>query len=163
MSSSYNVWLIATISPAAFQPGAVNLAPFVQDIRGIDAGISLHEGLDLDVGVITTTPEAAEQIGKFITNVMQTGLTSKLDIKQALEVARKVQVSSDGNRIHLKFALTKEELETQIRTMRKMAPTTNPRMAEPTSTPMNRAPQSIKIYGLDDGVREIPLTNAAGH
>ncbi|MGD1090947.1 MAG: hypothetical protein ABSB35_03030 [Bryobacteraceae bacterium] len=159
MSSSYNVWLIATISPSAFQPGAVSFGRFVQDIRGIDAGISLHEGMDLDVGVLTSTPEAAELIGKLITNGMQTALTSKLDIKEALNVARKVQVSSDGNRIHVKFALTQEELENQIRTMRKAPPTTNLRIAEPTSAPVNRAPQTIRIYGLDDGVREIPVSS----
>lgn len=163
MSSSYNAWLIATISPAAFQPGAMSLAQFLQDIRGIDAGISLHEGLDLDVGVSTSTPEAAEQLGKLITNGMQTALTAKLDIKQALDVARKLQVSSDGNRMHLKFSLSKEELETQIRTMRQAQATTSPRIAEPISAPVNRAPQTIKIYGLDDGVREIPITNATGH
>jgi hypothetical protein len=159
MFSSYNVWLTSTISPAAFQPGAVSFGQFFQDIRGVDAGVAMHEGLDLDVGIITSTPEAADLLGKLITNGMQTALTSKLEIKQALDVARKVVVSSEGNRIHLKFSLTKEELEQQIQIMRKTPPTTNLRIAEPTSAPVNRAPQTIKIYGLDDGVREIPVTS----
>jgi hypothetical protein len=159
MFSSYNVWLTSTISPAAFQPSAVGFGQFFQDIRGVDAGIAMHEGLDLDVGVITSTPEAAELLAKLITNGMQTALTSKLDIKQALDVARKVLVSSDGNQIHLKFSLTKEELEKQIQIMRKTPPTTNLQIAQPTSAPVNRAPQTIKIYGLDDGVREIPVSS----
>jgi hypothetical protein len=153
MSSSYDAWLIATISPSAFQPAEVGLAKLFQDIGGIDAGVSLRDGLDLDIGLLTSTPKAAQEIEKLLSDGLQAALTSKLDEKQAIEVARNLQVSADGNKMHLLFKLSKEELETQIQMARQARATTNSRIA----VPADPGPKKIRIFGLDDGVHEIPF------
>lgn len=148
MGSKYDVWAIATISPAAFQPGQLNAVKFVQDVRGINLGMSFRDGLDVDLGLVASTPKAADDMGKMVSFGLQAALTSKLDAQQAQDVARKMQISLDGNQMHVKFGLSKEELEKQIRTIQK---------APAIANPVNRPAQTIKIYGLDDGVREIPV------
>lgn len=159
MASSYNVWVIATISPSAFQPGQMDIGKFAQDIRGIDAGMSVRDGLDLDIGVLASTAKAADDIGKLLSMGLQAGLASKMDPKGAMEIARKMQISSDGTRMHIKFTLNKEELENQMRTLQQARMTSNPRIAPaPVSVVPDRSPKTIKIFGLDDGVHEIPFS-----
>jgi hypothetical protein len=54
----------------------------------------------------------------------------------------------------MNVSLTKEELEQQMRTMQN-----SPRAFAPAPAPEPKpnTPRTVKIYGLDDGVREIPL------
>ena len=143
MSPDRDLWLIATVSPSAFQPSNMNLGRIASDIHGIDAGFSLRDGLDFEVAVLTKTPEIAHELGEQFSTLIKDAVASKLDKAQASDLARKLQISSDGSQLRVKFALTKDELEGQIRTMRAA------RAAAPRNT--------IKILGLDDGVREIPI------
>jgi hypothetical protein len=54
----------------------------------------------------------------------------------------------------MNVSLTKDELEQQMRTMQN-----SPRAFAPAPAPEPKpnTPRTVKIYGLDDGVREIPL------
>ena len=118
------------------------------EIKGIETGISVHDGFNLEMTLATRSPETAAMLSELVSTQVRQATAGKLDNQQAAEFLRALRIDSEGDRMRVKLALTKEEMERQIRTMQSARAT----KVEDT------APKTIKIFGLDDGVREIPLS-----
>jgi hypothetical protein len=154
LASNNDIWLIARDSISNLQPRGVAVSAIAADIEGMEASVSLRDGFALQVSLNTKTEEAARQLAQLLTTQMQTTMATKLDSQQAAELMRNFRISAEGTRMGMNVSLTKDELEQQMRTMQN-----SPRAFAPAPAPEPKpnTPRTVKIYGLDDGVREIPL------
>ena len=156
LASKNDIWLIARDSISNFQPAGVAVNPIAAEVEGVEAGISARDGFVLELSIDTKTEAGAQQLAQLLSTQLETALATKLDREQSAILMRSLRIGSAGNQMALNFTLTKEELEQRIREMqtsrRALAPPPSPSPA-----PKSNTPRSVKIYGLDEGVREIPL------
>ena len=155
MAAIDDFWLIATLPPSAFQPAGMNvdLGKAMSGIQGLDTGFSLRDGLRFELGLATKTPDIAHELAQQISAQLQTALASRLDAQQGADLIRKLEIGSEGSRIGIKIALTKEEVSRAMQIMEAARRNAAPGTA---ATPGD-GPKTIRILGLDDGVKEIPL------
>jgi hypothetical protein len=156
--------VLAGISPSRLQPAGMNLGAMLEEIAGVEVGLSIRDGMDLDLSILTKTPKVAEQLRERAAQQLQAVLASRASAQlgdgQATDFLRRVQLSAAGNRLRVKMTMTQAEVDRQIRMMRASAAAPKREMAV-RAAPEPRPSPKIRIYGLDDGVREIPLDGAA--
>ncbi|HEV2200430.1 MAG TPA: hypothetical protein VGR73_11475 [Bryobacteraceae bacterium] len=182
LSASNDIWIVARDASGNLQKASGPAAAFAAEIEGLDLGLAVHEGFNLDISLATKTEMGAQSLAQLLTAQMQIAVGSKMDAAKAADFWRKVKVGADGKRMHVQVALTKEELQENIRLMqqqRAAAQTSVASSAAPAAvrittpggtTPITVSqppaisqpagppkPRSIKIYGLDDGIHEIKL------
>jgi hypothetical protein len=155
LASKNDIWLIARDAMSSLQPTGVAANPMTAEIDGVEGGVSTRDGFVLELSIDTKTEAAARQLTQLFTKQMETAIATKLNREQSAILMRSFHISSEGNRMALNFSLTKEELEQRMREMQ-----TSPRAftsQSPAPEPKSNTPRTIKIYGLDEGVREIPV------
>ena len=141
IAPSHDLWVVATAPPEGFQPTGMNVKELASYVKGIDLGISFRDGLDFEMSFASKNAEAAHEVAQYVSGHLQTAMAGK----DPNEIAGKVQVTSEGSRASVKFALSKDELVQQIR------------KAQTARGAVDEKAKTIRIVGLDDGVREIPL------
>ena len=155
-----DLWLLATapssmFPPAGFQPAGVNLQTVASEIRGIEAGVAFHEGLKLAISLSTKDAESAGKVARLITTKLHSSMEGKVDAQQAEEFLRKMDITAQGNQIRVKFAMSQTEMDRAVALAQKMN-SARPQFA---LRPQPQRPESgtIKVYGMPEGVREIPV------
>ncbi len=172
LASSNEVWMVFEDPTGALQQKAGPAALFAGEIEGLDIGVAVRDGLHLDFGLSTKTEAGAEALAQLLATQMQSAVNAKLDGQKAQEFWKNVKMGAAGKRVMLQISMTKEELQENIRLAREQrtspagarppvatamtgaTPAAAPKLALPPPPPK---PRSVKIYGLDDGVREIKL------
>ena len=171
-----DIWIVARDSSGTLQKATGPGAIFASEIEGLDLGLAVHDGFNMGIGLDTKTEAGAQMLSNLISTQMQTAVSAKLDDQKAAEFWRKVKVSSEGKRMQLRVALTKEELAENIRIMQEQrsalpsaksaasmrvnsgdVAVSGPGLVTTTHPAAPPQPRSVKIYGLDDGVRVINL------
>jgi hypothetical protein len=155
LASNNDIWLIARDTISNLQPAGVPVNPIAAEVEGVEAGISARDGFVLELSIDTKTEAAAQQLAQLLSTQLETALATKLDSQQSAILMRSFHIGSAGNQMALNFSLTKEELEQRMREMQTSRRAFTP--PSPAPAPKSNTPRSVKIYGLDDGVREIPL------
>jgi hypothetical protein len=148
LAPNRDFWLVATAPPVDFQAAGIKARELAAYIKGIDVGISVHDGLDFELSFASKSPEAAQEIAQYIGEQMKTAMAGKSQDAVSDEIARKVQVSSEGTQARVTFVVSKEELEREMRKLKE---------SRAAAALQEAKPQTIKIVGLDEGVKEIPL------
>jgi hypothetical protein len=82
-------------------------------------------------------------------------MEGKLDAQQAAEFLRKMDITAEGNQIRVKFAMNQDEMDRAVALARKMNAASPNFALHP--QPQRPEPGTIKIYGMPEGVREIPI------
>jgi len=183
LASSNEIWIVARDSSGALQKGTGPAAMFASEVEGVDLGLAVREGFNMDISLATKTEAGAQALAQLFATQMQSAVNAKLDGQKAQDFWSKVKMGADGKRIQVQIAMTKEELRENIRLAQEQrAPQTSgkPSVAawvmpgnnsaaltvggpkpvtkvQPTAPAKPPAPRVVKIYGLDDGVREIQL------
>ena len=186
LAASNDVWIVAHDDSGNMQKASGPAAIFAAEIQGVELGLALRDGLNLDINLATKTEVGAQSLATLLTTQMQTAIGSKMDAAQAAEFWRRIKIGADGKRMQVQLSMTKEELRENIRLAQQQRAASpgaiasasssaagpgSIRMTTPSSTtpvavsqpPAVSAPsgppkpRTVKIYGLDDGVREIPL------
>jgi hypothetical protein len=155
-----DLWLLATAPqsispPPGFQAAGVNLQKLASEIRGIEAGLAFHDGLKLAINLSTKDAESANKLVRLITAKLQNSMEGKLDAQQAAEFLRKMDITAEGNQIRVKFAMNQDEMDRAVALARKMNAASPNFALHP--QPQRPEPGTIKIYGMPEGVREIPI------
>lgn len=158
MAAVNDAWIIVTMPPSAFQPANLDLGKLASSIRGLDAGIAFRDGFNLEVNVAMQDAEAAQDLARQLSVQLVSAVSGKLDDQQALELRQKLQIGSQGNQMNVKFALTREEMDRQLKAMQTRSKENPPSMPAFIPRPEPTQPATIRIYGLDEGIREIPLS-----
>jgi hypothetical protein len=169
LASTHDFWMIADAPLSKFQPATTSVGnplasplatQFASQIKGMDMGLSVRDGFQLELSLATESDAVAAQMTQLLSAQIQMAMLAQANRPEAAEMARKLQIGAEGNRMRVNIALTKDEFEQQMRTVqaaRAMAGTPTPRPAPRQTKPAT--PGKIIIYGLEGGPREIQTTH----
>jgi len=178
LAAANDFWLVAKDTASSLiQAAGAN--PFASEIDGLEIGMQLREGMGLDLSLATKTEAAAGMFAQLLSAQIQSAVASKSDDPAVAELVKKLQVGSQGNRMTVHIALTKEEVEQSMKLAQAaranagMTRTTtatstgaaaagsygvsSPAPVRPQAAPVPAGPRKVRIYGLDEGVREITI------
>jgi hypothetical protein len=150
--SQDDLWVVATGLPDTL---ADRFIPIDAVAQGFEGGVSLQGGLKLKAAFTTPSEESADQLVETLKGMLV-----------SMPVAtRGIEVRIDQNTVTLSMAVTDQQLAAALKTtapvVAKATPKPEPVVATPVPpTPVAAkpaAPQVIRIYGLDDGPREIVM------
>lgn len=170
LAGKNDLWIIAKASPSDFSNKGSEQAPFLNDVESIEAGVSLQTGFGLELNLGTKSDESAQtmasgfqfMLGMMMNGQKETGMT---------DLTKKLYISTDGPLVHIVFSLDQQEVQAALE---KMGPAMLAHAGGPSgkeaevraamnghSQPLPEPPppekRVIRIYGLDEGVREIPF------
>ncbi len=134
-------WIVSGHLP---DPLASRFVPIEAEAEGFEGSISLQGGLRLSAWLRTSSPEDAADVADSL----------KETIASLPPVAQGIQVRVDQTSVNLSLGLTPVQFLAALRSSSAAAPVAEVSVKpEPISKPVG--PQVIRIYGLDDGPREI--------
>ena len=159
MAANHDLWIIANVPPSAFQPSNMSLGSMAADISGLEFGMAMRDSFKLEISVATKTPEAAQRMAQLLTSHLQLAAAGKLSNPQAAEMMKKLQIAADGNRLGIRLEATREEMERNIQEMQKSFQAGSAMGAASEARPNTPPPPpagTIRVYGMQGGVQEIP-------
>ncbi len=156
LAASNDIWIVATALRSEPSSGL----PFASfQIDSADIALNLHQGLSLDLGLDADSESTAHSLEQAVSSQLQFLTATQQNNPDAADLMRRLEIHTEGNRVQFHVAMTEEELEKQIRNAQAMrlaagSPGSN---SFPKPEPQPQGPRTVKIFGLDDGVREIPF------
>lgn len=179
LSSRFDLWFAGVGAPgdlagAAAMPQAQMLA----DVESFEAGVSLQNGLGLELSLNSKTEESAKALAGAVQGLMGLAAMHAGANPEAAEFLKKLHVKTEHARVSLALSIDQAELEKGIQQIRASA---GPAMAgvqvRPKITGTNATnlpalphaavipvapikpaePAVIRIYGAEGGTKEIPL------
>ncbi len=172
LAATHDFWLIADgpltgFEPTAAAPSNALAAQLAAQVKGLDMGLALRDGFQLEVGVAAESDAVAAQMAQLLSSQIQMAMLVRANqpgAAGAAEIARKLQIVAVGNRMQLSLVLTKDEFAKQLRAAQAAGMQAATSSSSPTTQPMVRPaqpanPGHITIYGLDDGPRVIQTTH----
>jgi hypothetical protein len=161
LAATNDFWMVAKDTASSLKQ-ATGANPFTSEIDGLEVGAQLREGLDLDLNLATKTEAAAGMFAQLLSAQIQSAIATKADDPAVAELVKKLQVGSQGNRMTVHLALTQEEMEHSMKVAQAARANAGVRQTataapKPQAPPVPAGPRKVRIYGLDEGVREITL------
>ena len=141
LAQGKDLWVIATQLP---DPLAGIFVPIDAESANFEGGISFRDGMELHATLDAATDDAATAIAESL----------RQSIPTLPEIAKALTVSIDAHTVTMNLEVTPDQLSAALHP----APVTVAIPAPlPMAAPKPEGPQVIRIYGLDDGPREIIL------
>ena len=180
MEANYDFWVISAASEITNNDQVAGLlqggAEWMSDLQGIETGINLHSGLVADFLVRFGSEASAKRVLAELTRIMNMAAKDK-NAGQMQTVAKHLKFNQEGTALKASLKLSQQELEKSAQAFEagrkasaRLAGTTAS-IASRTPVPMTARPQAapvepqkpavIRIEGLDDGPREIPMGNSS--
>ena len=141
-----DLWVVAAGLP---DPLAGRFLPIDTPAEGFDGGVSLENGLRLQAAFATSSEDAANQLVETLKGML---------VSMPL-ATRGIEIGIDQNSVTLSMAMTEQQLAAGLKTAPAVVaktPKPEPVAAAPVVA-KPAAPQVIRIYGLDEGTREIVM------
>jgi hypothetical protein len=138
-----DLWVVAAGLP---DPLANRFLPIDTEAEGFEGGVTLDAGLKLKATFLASSEEGANQL---VETVKQTLISMPL-------ATGGIEVRVDQNNVTLSMAVTEQQLLAGLKTTTPVVADAAPK-AEPVVAAKPAAPQVIRIYGLDEGTREIKM------
>jgi hypothetical protein len=144
--SQDDLWVVAVRLPDVL---AERFMPIDPEAEGFEGGVSLQAGLKLKAMFTTSSEEAADQLVETLKGML---------VSMPL-ATRGIEIGIDQNNVTLSMAVTEQQLAAGLKTttpiVAKAAP--KPEPEPPPAAVKPAAPQVIRIYGLDEGTREVVM------
>jgi hypothetical protein len=181
LAATNDLWIVASASPADFSSKGIQPAPFLNDIESIEAGLSLQQGLGLQLNLGADSEESARNMAAGLQMMLGMFMASQGNRPGMPDLGEKLRVSADGSLVKVALSLDESELEqgfTQLKASM-MSPKgvesgdvdvraavrgsgewswassqTRPAQVQPASPQEKKV---IRIYGLEEGAREVPF------
>jgi len=169
LAATHDFWLLAEGPLTGFQPSGTApsnplAAQLAAQVKGMDMGLALRDGFQLELSIATESEAFAAQMTQLVSTQIQTALSAPNNPPETAELANKLHIAAEGNRMQLSLALTKDEFVEQMRaaeSARMQAGMTS--SSQPTPSPVRQPkpanPGKITIYGLEGGPRVIQTTH----
>lgn len=155
LAAASDLWLVADVPPAEL---AAAEAPIpLEGIEGIEVSASFREGLEAGVHLRAAS---AGRAGELARTLEALGLLAAAKLGAAghsVSAWEEFRVGVEGDRVELAVRLKPDQLASAIAAAT-FGLAAGPQMAEAPragSIPLGR--RNVRIYGLEEGVREIPL------
>jgi hypothetical protein len=169
LAATHDFWLITDGPFSGFQPSGTApsnplAAQMAAQVKGLDMGLALRDGFQLELGVAAESDVVAAQMTQLLSTQIQMALSAPTNPPETAEIANKLHITAEGNRMQLSLALTKDEFAKQLlaaQTARMQAGTTSSAQPKlpPVRQPKPANPGQITIYGLEGGPRVIQTTH----
>jgi len=146
--SQDDLWVVASRLP---DPLADRFIPIDAEAEGFEGGVSLGTGLNLKAVFTSSSEDAADQMVETLKGML---------VSMPLGT-RGIEIAIDQNNVTLSMAVTEQQLAAGLKAaapvVAKAAAKPEPKPEPVGATPVvsKPAPQVIRIFGLDDGPREI--------
>ncbi len=164
LAATHDFWIIADESLSKFQPASTASNPIAtqlaSQIKGLDFGLAVREGFQFELSLATESEAAATQMAQMLGTQIQMAVASQPNSAETAEMAQKLKIDSQGNRMRVSLALTNDEFAAQLQAAqaaRLQAAAAAPHAPPPAVRPAK--PGKIVIYGLDEGPRVIETTH----
>jgi hypothetical protein len=167
LRDDYDIWALFAIAPTELAGRLLPDLPLMDEVHGLDLGVSLKAGLDIRVGLDTDSEESATHLSDAMRKALKLAMKDMLQGPNAAKSAnlaaavKKLQIGADKSDVQLTLRLDAAEVE------RGLAEAARRQQADQAALALTIAPhhvppppppkQSIHIEGLDDGPKEIPL------
>ncbi len=132
--------------PRLPDPLANRFIPIDTEADGFEGGVTLDAGLKLKATFLASSEEGANQL---VETVKRTLISMPL-------ATGGIEVRVDQNNVTLSMAVTEQQLLAGLKTTTPVVANAAPK-PEPVVAAKPAAPQVIRIYGLDEGTREIKM------
>ena len=174
LAAANDVWVVVRDVAGDIKKAAGPGAAFASEVEGLDVGLAARDAFNLDLSLATKTEAGAQMFAQLLSSQMQSAMAAKMDDQTAAETLKRVKVSANGRSMQIQIAMTKDELLENMRRMQEQRSNGGTRLARgpaamgssamttastlaPAEPPAPPKPRVIKIYGLDDGTKEIQL------
>ena len=171
LASTHEIWIIASDSLSKFQPQGSDASnalasKIASQIKGLDMALSVRDGIELQLAVATENETVANQMAQMLSGQLSLAMLTQTADPWAADMAKRLHVDTEGAHVRVSFALTADEFAEQLRKSQTMMTAragvgahgadvqTSSEPAKPQPKPV---PGKVKIYGLDEGVKEIQL------
>jgi hypothetical protein len=153
---SKDLWVVATQLP---DPLASLFVPIETETKTFEGSVSVRDGLHLEATIDAGSEDAAAAVGE----------TLRSSISTLPAVAHDLRVTVDAQRVLLALEVTQQHFDSGLREpVAAPAPVASPSAITPPAAiplptpavaeaPKPASPQIIRIFGLDEGPREIVL------
>lgn len=150
LAAASDLWLVVVVPPAKL---AADESPIPLDgIEGIEMSASFREDLEAGVHLRAASARRAGELARTLESLGLLAAAKLGATGQSASAWEEFRVSVEGDRVGLAVRLKPDQLASAI------AAAASPQMAEAPragSTALGR--RNVRIYGLEEGVREIPL------
>jgi hypothetical protein len=136
-----DLWVVSASLPDEL---ADRFIPIDTEAEGFEGGVSLDAGLTLKATFLSSSDEGANQL---VETLKQTLMSMPLG-------TRGIEIRIDQNDVILSMALTGQQLVAGLKPAAAVVTKAEPQ-PEPGVAAKPAVPQVIRIYGLDEGTREI--------
>jgi len=137
-----DLWVVAARLPDAL---AERFVPIDAEADGFEGAVSLAGGLRLGAVLTASSEEAARQLAEAMKKL----------VVSLPPVAQGIEVKLEQNFVTLAMAVSEEQLVTGLKTTTASVAKSEPKPEPPAPRPAGS--QIIRIFGLDDGPREIVM------
>ena len=178
MDVAFDFWAILLTTPAAMESERLPFSDLTGKLNGFEAGISVRDGLTVDVNLSALTEKAAKDMAAELTKVLHLSAKDHENHPELAGLDKKVKIRVDHADVHFALHLEAREVARMAKVMEDaharrqaltaQAPQTGPAIplqtrataqaasqAKPAAPPPQQR-QVIRIEGLDGGPREIP-------
>jgi hypothetical protein len=153
LAQKFDFWVIAKEYPDELAGEFIALEDF-GGITSVEGGVSFQNGLSLDAVLMSATESEAKKIAANLKDA----------IPALPAIAQSLRVTASGTNVKVTLAVNSSELSSQTRRdaepLRQGAATEITKV-DPPPPPQPRKPAVIRVYGLDEGVKEIVLKKPA--
>jgi hypothetical protein len=175
LAATNDLWVVAMTSPADFSTGNMAQSQLLNDVKSVEAGLSFRSGFGLQLNLGTKSEESARTLANGLQMMLALAVSGQDAQPGLAQLANKLQIAAESSQVKVALSISQGELEKGIGELR--AAMTSPRKgsvdvrgaARGSSTwpPAQTAPREpagppakkvIRIYGLEDGPREIDFS-----
>ncbi len=165
MEANYDAWAIIT-SPDALASdrltGLLTGGELGAQARGFELGFSLRNGLAAEFAIMFDTEAAAKRMSSELSKMVKLAVKDKMGEPAMLDLEKKFKFSAEGNAVRVSMRLTQQELEKNAKVFaesrkRSTADLARVRPLMTPIVPVKPENKMIRIEGLDEGIREIPI------
>jgi len=177
LSSQNDIWVVANASPADFSKDGAQQAQFLKDVDSIEAGLSLQSGLGLQLNLGTKSGQSASELAAGLQLMAGMMLASQQQKPGLPNLAEKLTIVTDDTRVKMALTLDEQEVQQSFGQLpASMQPAAGGDGEEvqlqgkvggsgdwtwggqpQAAKPKKPQKQVITIWGLQEGVREIPV------
>ena len=167
LATLYEIWFVSEVLPDAASMPQMPAGNLLSGVLGVEGGISLREGLDVQMNLLTESPAKAKEIAEAARVLLQFAAMGPKTDKRIDQVLQKLRLDSDGERVSVAIGWPLAEIDQQIAGLKGQVlqaatgrpPAQGPAATEPLPPPKpaKPTPMVVKIYGLSEGTREVTI------
>lgn len=130
-------------------------AAMLHDIKGFEIGITVEDGLGLQINLDTASEETAHSLATGLSTLVALAAVQEGSSPQFAELSRQIEIAPTGPLLRIAMHMDRRQVEegfAHARARQQHRPDAIHTSARAPEPPRKKV---IRIYGLDEGVREI--------